>query len=84
MRCGKANLVTALPSVSSACLASNATVPPHYASRRYSRDPTSTRVGRSAISRVEFAMHMGSALSASVASASTDTELAAVSGAASA
>lgn len=78
MRCGKANLVTALPSVSSACLASNATVPPHYASRRYSRDPTSTRVGRSAIPRLEFAMHMGSALSASVASA--DTELAAVSG----
>ena len=77
MRCGNANLVTSPPSVSSACLASNA-VPPlrHFAKRRGSSEKSCSPKVHPAASRVEKVMRMGSALNATA----TDADLAAVSG----
>ncbi len=76
MRCGNANLVTSPPSVSSACLASNAVPPMHHFGRRCSKSQH-CRKSHPATSRLEMTMHTGAALGASA----TDSELAAVSGA---
>ena len=78
MRCGQANLVTSPPSVSSACLASNAALNLHRNLQgslpyRHAQKAHSARV-----SPTTPVMRSGSALNASA----TDTELAAVSGAA--
>jgi len=77
MRCGNANLVTSPPSVSSACLASNA-VPSlrQCAKRRRSSEKSCSQKMHSAVSRVERVMRMDAALNASA----TDADLAAVSG----
>lgn len=76
MRCGNANLVTSPPSVSSACLASNAaTSLRHCAKRRGSPEKSCSQMMHSAISRVEKVMRKESALNATV----TDADLAAVS-----